>query len=136
MCSHISFVDPFLIGACTQRFVRYLMYRGLYETSGIHWLGKLMGAVPVSESDPPRQIVESLRTAHQRLKESDLVGIFAEGAITRTGNLLRFRHGFERIMKGVEAPIIPIHLDRVWGSIFSYSRGHFFFKWPRRTRTG
>ena len=132
VCNHISFVDPFLIGACTQRFIRYLMYRGLYETSGIHWLGKLMGAVPVSESDPPRQIVESLRTAQQRLKEGDLVGIFAEGSITRTGNLLRFRHGFERIMKGVQAPIIPIHLDRVWGSIFSYSRGHFFFKWPRR----
>jgi len=132
VCNHISFVDPFLIGACTQRFIRYLMYRQFYETHGIHWLAKLMGAIPVSETDPPRQIIESLRTAQQRLKEGDLVCIFAEGAITRTGNLLPFRRGFQRIMKGVDAPIIPIHLDRVWGSIFSYSKGRFFFKWPRQ----
>jgi acyl-[acyl-carrier-protein]-phospholipid O-acyltransferase/long-chain-fatty-acid--[acyl-carrier-protein] ligase len=25
-----------------------------------------------------------------------------------------------------------VHLDRVWGSIFSFERGRFFFKWPRR----
>jgi acyl-[acyl-carrier-protein]-phospholipid O-acyltransferase / long-chain-fatty-acid--[acyl-carrier-protein] ligase len=132
VCNHVSFIDPFLIGACTQRFVRYLMYRKFYESTGIHWLAKLMGAIPVSENDPPQQIVESLRTARQRLNEGELVCIFAEGAVTRTGNLLRFRSGLERIMKGTSVPIIPVHLDRVWGSIFSYSRGRFFFKWPRR----
>ena len=132
VCNHVSFIDPFLIGACTQRFIRYLMYRQFYETRGIHWLAKLMGAIPVSETDPPRQVIESLLTARERLMDGDLVCIFAEGSITRTGNLLRFRRGFERIMKGVQVPIIPIHLDRVWGSIFSYAGGHFFFKWPRQ----
>ena len=131
VCNHISFVDPFLIAACTQRFIRFLMYRHFYETRGIHWLAKLMGAIPISESDKPREMVESLRGAQARLREGQLVCIFAEGAITRTGNLLRFRRGFERITRGLEVPIVPVHLDRVWGSIFSFERGHFFFKWPR-----
>jgi acyl-[acyl-carrier-protein]-phospholipid O-acyltransferase/long-chain-fatty-acid--[acyl-carrier-protein] ligase len=77
-------------------------------------------------------MVESLHTAQDRLREGDLVCIFAEGAITRTGNLLRFRRGFERITRGMTVPIVPVHLDRVWGSIFSFERGRFFFKWPRR----
>jgi len=132
VCNHISYVDPFLIGACTQRFVRFLMYRHFYETSGVHWLAKLMGAIPIAENDPPRKVVESLREAQAGLRQGDLVCIFAEGAISRTGNLLGFRHGFERITRGLDVPIIPIHLDRVWGSIFSYERGKFFFKWPRR----
>ncbi len=132
VCNHISFVDPFLIGACTQRFIRFLMLRRFYETSGVHWLAKLMGAIPISESDPPRHLVESLRRAQAELRQGELVCIFAEGAITRTGNLLRFRPGFERIMRGMSVPIIPVHLDRVWGSIFSYERERFFFKWPRR----
>ena len=132
VCNHISFVDPFLIGACTQRFIRFLMYRRFYETTGIHWLAKLMGAIPISEGDKPRELVESLRGAQDRLREGDLVCIFAEGAITRTGNLLPFRRGFERITRGLTVPVIPIHLDRVWGSIFSFERGRFFFKWPRR----
>ncbi|HTS68404.1 MAG TPA: acyl-[ACP]--phospholipid O-acyltransferase [Terriglobia bacterium] len=132
VCNHISFADPFLISACTSRFIRFLMYRRFYESPGIHWLANLMGAVPISEADKPREMVQSLRAAQDRLREGDLVGIFAEGAITRTGNLLRFRRGFERITKGLPVPIIPVHLDRVWGSIFSFERGRFFFKWPRR----
>jgi acyl-[acyl-carrier-protein]-phospholipid O-acyltransferase/long-chain-fatty-acid--[acyl-carrier-protein] ligase len=132
VCNHISFVDPFLIGACTQRFIRFLMYRHFYAIPGIHGLAKLMGAIPISENDRPREMVASLRAAQERLREGDLVCIFAEGAITRTGNLLPFRRGFERITRGLSVPIIPVHLDRVWGSVFSFERGRFFFKWPRR----
>ncbi|PYU21821.1 MAG: acyl-[ACP]--phospholipid O-acyltransferase [Acidobacteria bacterium] len=132
VCNHVSFVDPFLIGACTQRFIRFLMYRPFYQASGIHGFAKLMGAIPVSDGDSPQRIAASLEEAQARLREGELVCIFAEGSITRTGNLLRFRRGFERIMRGLDVPILPIHLDRVWGSIFSYERGRFFFKWPRR----
>jgi len=38
----------------------------------------------------------------------------------------------EKIVKGLDVPIIPVHLDRVWGSIFSFERGKFFWKWPKR----
>ena len=58
--------------------------------------------------------------------------IFAEGSISRTGNMLPFKRGFERIVDGLDAPIIPVYLDRVWGSIFSFKGGRFFWKWPVR----
>ena len=61
-----------------------------------------------------------------------MVCIFAEGAISRTGNLLPFKRGFERIVDGLDVPIIPVYLDRVWGSIFSFKRGKFFWKLPER----
>jgi acyl-[acyl-carrier-protein]-phospholipid O-acyltransferase/long-chain-fatty-acid--[acyl-carrier-protein] ligase len=66
------------------------------------------------------------------LRNGEIVCIFAEGQITRTGQLLPFRRGLERIMKGVEVPIIPVNLDGVWGSIFSFERGRFLWKMPRR----
>jgi acyl-[acyl-carrier-protein]-phospholipid O-acyltransferase/long-chain-fatty-acid--[acyl-carrier-protein] ligase len=37
-------------------------------------------------------------------------------------------------MKGVEVPIIPVNLDGVWGSIFSFERGRFLWKMPRHVR--
>ena len=46
--------------------------------------------------------------------------------------MLPFRRGFERIMKDVDAPIIPVALDGVWGSIFSFEQGRFLWKFPRR----
>ncbi len=38
----------------------------------------------------------------------------------------------EKITAGLDAPIIPVHLDRLWGSIFSFEGGRFFWKWPKR----
>ena len=34
--------------------------------------------------------------------------------------MLPFKRGFERIVDGLDVPIIPVYLDRVWGSIFSF----------------
>jgi acyl-[acyl-carrier-protein]-phospholipid O-acyltransferase/long-chain-fatty-acid--[acyl-carrier-protein] ligase len=77
-------------------------------------------------------MIRSLRTATEALRNDEIVCIFAEGQITRTGQMLPFRRGLERIMKGVDAPIIPVNLDGVWGSIFSFERGRFLWKVPRR----
>jgi acyl-[acyl-carrier-protein]-phospholipid O-acyltransferase/long-chain-fatty-acid--[acyl-carrier-protein] ligase len=77
-------------------------------------------------------MLKSLQTASDAIKNGDIVCIFAEGQITRIGQMMPFRRGFERIMKDVEAPIIPVALDGVWGSIFSFERGRFLWKWPRR----
>src|SRR5262249_7508334 len=42
------------------------------------------------------------------------------------------KRGFEKIAEGMDVPVIPVHLDGVWGSIFSFSGGRFFRKMPRR----
>ena len=35
-------------------------------------------------------------------------------------------------MQDVEAPIVPVALDGVWGSIFSFEKQRFLWKWPRQ----
>src|SRR5256886_5634790 len=57
---------------------------------------------------------------------------FPEGQMTRIGQMLPFRRGMERIIKGVDVPIIPVNLDGVWGSIFSFAGGRFLWKFPRQ----
>src|SRR5262249_47367537 len=66
------------------------------------------------------------------IRNGEVVCIFAEGQITRIGHLLPFRRGFERIMKDQDAPIIPVALDGMWGSIFSFEKHRFLWKWPKR----
>ena len=66
------------------------------------------------------------------MANGDVVCIFAEGGITRTGFLLPFQRGFEQIVKKYPTPIVPMCLDHVWGSIFSYHEGRFFWKMPER----
>ncbi|HEY3305393.1 MAG TPA: MFS transporter, partial [Candidatus Binatia bacterium] len=131
VCNHMSHADALLVGASVQRFIRFMMYRPYYEIRWLNWLFRLMKAIPVSARSR-REIVESLERARDELRQGHVVCIFAEGAISRTGNLLPFKRGFEKIVEGLEIPIIPVHLDRLWGSIFSFKEGRFFWKLPER----
>ena len=131
VCNHMSLVDGFLVGACIQRFVRFMVYRPYFEVKLLHWALKLTNAIPVAAGSP-REIVESLQRAREELRQGHVVCIFAEGSVSRTGNLLPLARGFERITKDLDVPVIPVHLDRLWGSVFSFSEGQFFWKWPSR----
>jgi len=130
--NHVSMVDAVLLIASIDRPIRFLMFKGSYD----HWLvkpfAKIMGVIPISSQLRPRELIHSLRTATQALHDGEVVCIFPEGQMTRIGQMLPFRRGMERIMKGVDAPIIPVNLGGVWGSIFSFERGRFLWKLPHR----
>ena len=130
--NHVSMADAiFLIGSL-DRPVRFLMFKGSYEHPLVKPFAKILGVIPIASDQGPREMIHSLRAATQALENGELLCIFPEGQMTRIGQMLPFRRGVERIMKGVDAPIVPVHLDGVWGSIFSFAGGKFLWKWPRR----
>jgi acyl-[acyl-carrier-protein]-phospholipid O-acyltransferase/long-chain-fatty-acid--[acyl-carrier-protein] ligase len=91
-----------------------------------------MGAIPVAPEDGRAAKVEALERAAELLRQGELVCIFAEGSVSRSGSLMPFRRGLERIAKRAGTPIIPVALDGLWGSIFSFEGGRFFWKLPRK----
>ena len=132
--NHMSFVDVLLLMASTDRPIRFLMFQRIYDMPIVKPFARMMRAIPISSELRPRDMIRSLRTASDAIREGEIVCIFAEGQITRTGQMLPFRRGMERIVKGTDnaAPIVPVNLYGVWGSIFSYERNRFLWKVPRK----
>ena len=126
--NHMSFVDGFLLMASIDRPIRFVVDAAVCDAPLFKWLMAAMKVIPIASAGGPRMILRALRNAGQALDDGEIVCIFPEGQITRTGTLLPFRRGFERIVKGRQVPVIPTHLDRVWGSIFSFERGRFLTK--------
>lgn len=130
--NHMSLVDALLLLASNDRSIRFLIFKDIYDQPYIKPFAKLIRAIPISSQLRPRDMIHSLREASEAIRNGEIVCIFAEGQITRIGQLLPFRRGMERIMKNIDAPIVPVNLDGVWGSIFSYERGRFIWKMPRK----
>jgi len=121
--NHVTWVDVLLIGVTVPRRIRFVMSREIADNRWLKPLFRLMKVIPVSPRDPPRQIVRSLKAARAALDDGHLVFIFAEGAITRNGNMRELRPGLERIVKGADYPVVPAYIGGAWGTILSYYDG-------------
>ncbi|HZI33511.1 MAG TPA: 1-acyl-sn-glycerol-3-phosphate acyltransferase, partial [Candidatus Binatia bacterium] len=123
VCNHVSYMDALLLLASTDRHVRFIMFKDIYEKPWVRPFAKMLRVIPVSSDQRPREMLQALQTASDAIRNGEVVCIFAEGQITRIGQLLPFRRGMERIMKNVNAPIIPVALDGVLGGPWSFRRG-------------
>lgn len=126
--NHVSWADAFFLSAASPRPIRFVMDAVYMEYRSIRWFCRLFNTVPINLSKPR----EALKTASEALSQGDVVCLFPEGKLTRTGTLQELKRGFELIARKSGAPILPAWLDGAWGSIFSYERHRFFHKLPYR----
>lgn len=121
--NHVSFLDGLFLFAATDRPIRFVVEQHWYERPLLKPFMKALGVIPISGAGGARNILRALRDAGKALDDGEVVCLFAEGEISRMGSTLPFRRGLKRIVKGRNAPIIPVHLDRVYGSFGSSRQG-------------
>ena len=130
ICNHVSWMDGILIQWILPRNVRFVVDGGNFQHPIANWVGRAFDTILMLPN--PKSIGRALKTAREGLVNGDVIGIFPEGAISRTGQLQAFKPGLKKILKGTDAMIVPMWIDGMWGSIFSFSGGRFFLKWPTK----
>ena len=82
---------------------------------------------------PPKAARLAIETAREALQNGELVCIFPEGGISRSGQLQSFKSGVLEIRKGTDAPLIPRLSSTNFGAASSASAAASFFGSGRRT---
>ena len=129
VANHLSWLDGFIVVLSSLRPIRMVVYAPNIRGKFLRMLSDQWRFILF---DPkPKSMGLALKTIQSGLAAGDVIGIFSEGGISRTGQILGFKRGLEWILERVEAPIVPLHIDGMWGSPLSFSEGRYFTKWPR-----
>jgi len=129
--NHVSFLDALFLLAAIDRPIRFVVEQYWYERPYLKPFLKALGAIPISAAGGPRVVLRALRDAGEALDRGEVVCMFAEGEISRMGSTLPFRRGLKRIVRNRDAAVVPVHLDRVYGSLGSPVQGRMQW-WPTR----
>lgn len=128
--NHISYMDALILSTAFRRPVRFVIWEPLYKIKQVTWLLKLFGTVPIS----PERAKDAVRSVVEALKAGELVCMFPEGQLTRHGMLNEMQRGFELMARKAGVPVLPVHEEGMWGSIYSFEGGSCLDKRPRRLR--
>jgi 1-acyl-sn-glycerol-3-phosphate acyltransferase len=127
VCNHVSYVDAIVIMAASPRPIRFVMDHRIFKTPLLGFIFRTGKAIPIAPAKEDPWLMEKafVDIAHA-LHDGELVCIFPEGKLTRTGELSEFRGGVAKIVERSKVPVIPMALRGLWGSVFSRDPSNVF----------
>src|SRR5881398_1434438 len=125
--NHITWVDAIILQLACPRPIRFVIDEEFYRKPVLQPPLRMVRAIPIDRRKPR----EAIRRATEQIEAGQIVCIFPEGQLSRTGTLTRLQRGYEMIARHAPCPVVSVFLDQLWGSIFSFRGGKFFRKWPK-----
>ncbi|MBU2712671.1 MFS transporter [Zooshikella harenae] len=133
VCNHVSYVDALLIAGACRRPIRFVMDKPIYDLPVLNFIFRVAKAIPITaKSRHPETFNQAFDRIAEELEQGNVVCIFPEGRLTKTGEINTFKRGIEKIISRTPVPVIPMALQGLWGSFFSHHGGPAMAKRPRR----
>jgi acyl-[acyl-carrier-protein]-phospholipid O-acyltransferase/long-chain-fatty-acid--[acyl-carrier-protein] ligase len=127
ICNHLSYIDAVVLQIASPRPLRFVAFSGLAKNSFMRFLFRALGVIPIT----PAKLTKGVRLACAAVKRGELVCVFPEGAISRTGQLMELKRGFSLVAGMAHVPVVPAMIDGLWGSIYSFAGNKYIWKSPR-----
>ena len=108
ICNHTSGLDPLLIQSVCPRLIVWMMAREYYDMKALTWVFRTIEAIPV---DRGGRDMAATRAALRALEHGRLLGVFPEGRIESTRELLPFQTGVALMAIKTGVPVYPAYLD-------------------------
>ena len=116
LCNHQSYADGLIVASVLPRRCRAMVYGRYWKMPVVGGLLRAANCISVAGDGPRAALVAAIDAAVAAAKAGDCVLIFPEGKLSRSGSIDSFKTGMERIAKRAGVPVIPAHLDGVYGT--------------------
>jgi 1-acyl-sn-glycerol-3-phosphate acyltransferase len=108
VCNHTSSIDPILLQAFSPRLIRWMMAKEYFDYWALRWVFSSVGVILVERSG---RDLAATRAALRVLEAGYVLGVFPEGKIETSKDLLPFQSGIGLLALKSGAPVYPAYLD-------------------------
>jgi 1-acyl-sn-glycerol-3-phosphate acyltransferase len=108
ICNHTSHLDPLLIQAACPRLITWMMTKDFYDLRFLGAVFRTIGAIRVERSG---RDMAATRAALRALEDGRVLGIFPEGRLETSRDLLPFHPGAAMIAMKANVKVYPAYLD-------------------------
>ncbi len=105
--SHVSAIDPILLGYACKRQVHYMAKESLFNKKLFGWALRLVGAFPVKRGTGGE---DALNEAYEVLEKEKVIGIFIEGTRSKDGQLGKPKTGPSLLSYKTGAIVVPVSI--------------------------
>lgn len=123
VANHTSYMDFVLIVSSLPRPVSFVMNADVYNKPSLKWIFRGMQFIPIAPRAGKNDFESFNKAVSDQIEAGRIVVIFAEGTVSRTGQILEFKKGVEHLASRIQAPVIPIHFHNVQGTPFTFRAG-------------
>jgi 1-acyl-sn-glycerol-3-phosphate acyltransferase len=134
VCNHTSALDPLLIQSASPRLIVWMMAKEYYD---LPILGRIFRTLEVIPVDRTGRDTAATRAALRALSHGRILGVFPEGRIEPSRELLPFQTGVAMMATKTQLPVYPAYLDgtqrgkEMLGSILIPNRASIAFGPPK-----
>jgi acyl-[acyl-carrier-protein]-phospholipid O-acyltransferase/long-chain-fatty-acid--[acyl-carrier-protein] ligase len=130
--NHLSFIDLLFLVVSCDREMRCVVGKEVLKVPWMAWIAKAMDMLTVDPNGSQQHITECFQEARRALRAGQVVLISIEGPVDCDGTPTRFHRDIEGLVDGTGAPVIPVHIDRLWGTVYRWEKERF--RWIRPPR--
>lgn len=108
VCNHTSGLDPLFLQAPCNRLITWMMAAEYFDVRPLAGIFRTLDVIPVQRSG---RDTAAMRAAMRALEQGRVLGIFPEGRIETSRELLPFQTGVALMAIKTGVPVYPAYLD-------------------------
>ena len=133
--NHVSLVDLLMIQAVVRQRVRFLVRTEVINFLPTRLIFWYLGVLKVPSPRRPKEMQKFFSDIQNRLRNGETICFFPEGAISGSGNLMRFRSGVQPLLPPeIQVTVMPVRLGMIHGRLTGIYKNRLHFRkltrWP------
>lgn len=133
--NEITFLDGLLLAALLDRPVRFVVDAASAASPLVTWLMRRLRVISLPMSGDEAALRAALQAAGSALDHGELLCLFTDYYPDAPVSLRTFRQRLSSVVESRTIPLIPLYLDRIWGTYFRVTEGRLRLHRPERIPT-